>query len=180
MREILFRGKPKNQNEFYHFSNVWRDCIKDGFVLGSLIVSGNRYYICVSMIGANKSAINNGTVSMIEVIPETIGQHTGLTDKNGTKIFEWDIVRYADIDEYQYYLDCQKSPDDYDKNLFENMWTVGYIKYGNKFGYPAFDLNIHDFECNALSELHESHQYYYKVIGNIHDNPELLKEADNE
>jgi uncharacterized phage protein (TIGR01671 family) len=91
MSEILFRGKAKNQNDFYHFSNVWRDCIKDGFVLGSLIVSNDRYYICVSSIGANKSAINNGIVSIIEVIPETVGQCTGLTDKNGKKIFEGDI-----------------------------------------------------------------------------------------
>lgn len=162
MREILFRGAQKV------------DCAKSLFWYeGSFIIETDGY------TGEKEYYIQNENGSYL-VIPETIGQHTGLTDKNGKKIFEGDIVRYADIDEYQYYLDCQKSPDDYDKNLFENMWTVGYIKYGNKLGYPAFDLNIHDFECNALSELHESHQYYYEVIGNIHDNPELLKEAEQE
>lgn len=156
MREILFRGKGDTK---------WND--------------GAWYYGVPIEDSEGDWQICTNTSKRV-VISETIGQYTGLTDKNGNKIFEGDIVRYADIDEYQYYLECQKPPDNYDEKLFENMWTVDYIVYGDKVGYPAFDLNSHDFECNALSELHESYQYYYEVIGNIHDNPELLKEADNE
>jgi len=157
MREILFRGKAKNQNEFYHFSNVWRDCLKDGFVLGSLIVSGNRYYICVSTIGANKSAINNGTVSMIEVIPETVGQYTGLTDKNGNKIFEGDIVEF----------------------YIEDVRIVGKVFYSKDA--TAFEVwyELPESRLLLLSKTLCDFEYI-KVIGNIHDNPELLKEADNE
>lgn len=162
MREILFRGAQKVDGSK---SLIWYE--------GSLIIETDDY------TGEREYYIQNENGSYL-VIPETVGQYTGLTDKNGKKIFEWDIVRYADIDEYQYYLECKKSPEDYDEKLFENMWTIGYITYGNKLGYPAFDMNIHDFECNALSELYVSHQYFYEVIGNNHDNPELLKEAEQE
>lgn len=154
MREILFRGKPKNQNEFYHFSNVWRDCIKDGFVIGSLIVAADRYYICVSTIGANKSAINNGIVSMIEVIPETVDQYIGLPDKNGKKIFEGDLCL------------CNRNISHYiDKLVFE-------IKYDNIHGFYG--------ESISGSEISADEFELCEIIGNIHDKPELLKEAEQE
>lgn len=159
MREILFRGKPKNQNEFYHFSNVWRDCIKDGFVIGSLIVAADRYYICVSTIGVNKSAINNGIVSMIEVIPETVGEYTGLTDKNDKKIFEGDIVKEDCVHNGEVQIYGRKWVVYFDKGVFFG-WRKGY----KSCGLSKFIPNISGIE----------------VIGNIHDNPELLKEADDD
>lgn len=163
MREILFRGKPKNQNEFYHFSNVWRDCIKDGFVIGPLIVAADRYYICVSTIGVNKSAINNGIVSMIEVIPETVGQYTGLTDKNGKKIFEGDIVHlYAGEHSISRY-----------KEIDYNALVI--FKDG---GFCAIDGTEDDYALRRYNFV--SRNLYCEVISNIHDNPGLLKEANNE
>lgn len=156
MREILFRGKIINGAEWL------------------------KGYFCYSSISDLPCIQDKATHEYKNVIPETVGQYTGLTDKNSKKIFEGDIVRYADIDEYQYYLECKESPEDYDEKLFKNMWTVDYVVYGDKVGYPAFDFNSHNFECNGLSELCESYQYFYEVIGNIHDNPELLKEAENE
>ena len=88
---------------------------------------------------------------MIEVIPETVGQCTGLTDKNGEKIFEGDIVKH-------YYLD--NNPDVYDiGKIFWNGATCMYLrtcKSGDS--YPQ----VWD-SCE------------YEVIGNIHDNPEMLK-----
>lgn len=155
MREILFRGKDIAGK--WHYGDF--EYCTDNFVK---IVNHSQ----------------NEYGKKVEY--ETVGQYTGLTDKNGKKIFEGDIVRYADIDEYQYYLECKESPEDYDEKLFKNMWTVDYVVYGDKVGYPAFDLNSHNFECNGLSELSESYQYFYEVIGNIHDNPELLKEANSD
>ena len=151
MREILFRGKRKDNGEWVYGNLIRRDN------------SGEWSYF----IGQNSLEY--------EVIPSTVGQYTGLTDKNGKKIFEGDVIRYADIDEYQYYLECQKCPEDYDEELFKNMWAIDEIVYGDKIGYPAFDLNSHNFESNGLSELQESGQYFYQIIGNIHDNPELLE-----
>lgn len=110
------------------------------------------------------------------VLPETIGQYTGLTDKKGKKIFEGDIIRYADNDEYEMYLESLECPEEYEGVDFSRMWTVDEVVYGDRIGYPAFDLNAHDFECNGLAALNESGgQWFYEVIGNIHDNPELLE-----
>lgn len=84
-REILFRGKPKDK-DCRIFKNL-QIHTQDGFIYGSLIVQDDVYYICTSAIKINKSYINNGLVTMIEVEPETVGQYTALTDKNGKKIF---------------------------------------------------------------------------------------------
>ena len=141
MREILFRGKRVDG---------------DKWIEGSL---WNNY-------GEVKILSDLNAIGY-EVIPETVGQYTGLTDKNGKWIFEGDIIRYADSEMYIESLEC---PEEYEGRTFENMWTIDEVVYGIKDGYPAFDLNKHDFEVNGLSELSESGQYFYEVIGNIHDN----------
>ena len=71
MREILFRGKRKNNGEWVY-----------GFVL-------NAEY---TLIGYYK---NGHDFCIVEVIPETVGQYTGLKDNKGNKIFENDIVMDA-------------------------------------------------------------------------------------
>lgn len=157
MRKILFRGKRKDNGEW-----VEGHYVRYGY-------TGKEKDYIVPVYASDLYALY-----AVEVIPETVGQYTGLTDKNGTKIFEGDIIRYADYDEYRCYiesLDCAERNENMD---FCQMWTVDEIVYGIKIGYPAFDLNSHDFESNGLSVLNESGQYYYEVIGNIHDNPELL------
>ena len=130
MRKIKFRGIPTDNNTSYDK--------EDGFVEGSLIVIDNikrdDYAIC-----------------MIEVIPETVRQYTGLKDKNGKEIYEGDIVSF------NLKSDSEGQP-----------YIIGYIEYQTTFsGYRimsfegsfALDYNIKDIE----------------VIGNIYDNPELLK-----
>lgn len=153
MREILFRGKPKSNNEYYCFSKIWKDNCKNGFVYGSLIVQADKYFICVSTVGVKMNCcINNSTVSMIEVIPETVGQYTGLTDKNDKKIFKGDILRRA------YYPE--------DDVVIE--WSDGSFRF-RKANKPK-DYGYSSVCCiqNAVSSL--------KIVGNIYDNSELLKE----
>lgn len=155
MREILFRGKRKDNGEW-----VYGYLCRYGF-------TGKEKYYIIPYYASDLYGI--------EVDPETVGQFTGLTDCNEKKIFEGDIIRYADYDEYQHYRESLKHPEEYEGISFENLWTVDEVVYGIKVDYPAFDLNKHDFDCNGLAELKCAMQFYYEVIGNKHDNPELLE-----
>ena len=117
MREILFRGKRKDNGEWVEGTGV----VYTG--KETLIVKFNYYF------------------EHYEVLPETVGQYTGLTDKNGKKIFEGDIVKVP------VYFDCGCYPHT------EIRTKVVKIPM---FYTIAFDGDI-------------------EIIGNIHDNPELLK-----
>ena len=90
------------------------------------------------------------------VIPETVGQYTGLTDKNGKKIFEGDII---------------DTPD----RLLKVVWFKGNAQFDLNFIRHAHDKIITNFKGINMRDLCS-----YEIIGNIHDNPELLKGgADN-
>ena len=123
MREILFRGIRKLTKEW---------------IYGSLHIekfTDDEEYLCCE-------------ICQCDIFPETVGQYTGLTDKNGTKIFEGDIVKGSWNTVFQVVYDD---------------WYLGF-RAKEKSGY-----------CNCLD-------YYglnkLEVIGNVHDNPELLKENE--
>ncbi|EAG5474818.1 hypothetical protein DA457_10875 [Listeria monocytogenes] len=85
-------------------------------------------------------------------------QYTGLKDKNGKKIFEGDIVAFSE--------------DDF--HVFNSQ-----VEYFSEVGYPAFDIKVpstYYFDSNVFSEVSMSGLYEIEVIGNIHENPELLEE----
>ena len=151
MREILFRGKD--------IKGIWH--------IGLLAHIGNAWYI------SNKA----GVATAYEVIPETIGQYTGLTDKNGTKIFEGDILHFKayqgggfacpiGTDIYYRVLFGHCNPDMNTLTEYVGFWALGE-------NYDEDDLYEYG---NSISYLVNSHGAC--VIGNIHDNPELLKERE--
>lgn len=122
MREILFRGKPLGN-------------LHGKFIYGSLGVIDTdlcAIYHCFEFKDDEMQLVDLGTV----------GQYTGLTDKNGKKIFEGDIVKYKNSSPCKIaYIDSQ----------FVMMWTNFYRNFER----------VYDDEV--------------EVIGNIHDNPELLE-----
>ena len=127
MHKILFRGKT----------------VKEQWAYGLLAHIGNAWYI------SNKA----GVATAYEVIPSTVGQYTGLKDKNGTKIFEGDIVQTN-----KFFLPVglnAKYVIEYDVEIacFIGTMQKGYVKH-----FTTFQNDSDQFE----------------VIGNIHDNPELL------
>jgi uncharacterized phage protein (TIGR01671 family) len=87
----------------------------------------------------------------IEVDFETVGQYTGLTDKNGKKIFEGDIVKVTDDNGETDLCSC----------------GVGEVCFYDGVWYIGDEVNDGLYDVNKI--------YYVEVIGNIHDNPELLK-----
>lgn len=144
MREFVFRGKPKNKADYEFLKKMYKDNCKDGFIYGSLVISHGKYYICIMALCQINSLVDNGNTTMFEVIPETVGEYTGLKDKNGERIFEGDIVTMP-----RYGSGKHKS--------------VVYFKNG-KFAVNGSNYNFKDI-CPRNME----------VIGNIHDNPEILK-----
>ena len=72
IRTIIFRGKRKDNGEWI-YGNFVRGCVDDFSYIVEL---------------GNKELCRN----YVEVIPETVGQYTGFTDKNGDKIFDSDVV----------------------------------------------------------------------------------------
>ena len=149
-REILFRGKR---------------VANDAWTEGYLFKTWNRTFLLWGTTG--------DVPNMVEVIPETVGQYTGLTDKNGKKIFEGDIIKA-----YFRPQNFKKPPYAIGNVIFENgtFKVVVHISK-NSIEYKVFekeDIAAYSIEHNFLDRY-----YVLKVIGNIYDNPELL-EVEND
>ena len=150
MREIEFRGKTK----------LGREWINGGVVhqtdwYGDLV---DRWFV-IDGTDTNDYDIGNS----YEVIPETVGQFTGLLDKNGTKIFEGDIVKWGHL------------PHSYEKPIrIAAVASNPDIQYRTVTMRDPITHRDYYFKqgCFAYAET----QFYLEVIGNIHENPELLEE----
>ena len=134
MRKILFRGKRTDNGEW---------------------IFGYYEYVPVMdlhRIIYNYREIGDTTIESdwASVIPSTVGQYTGLTDKNGKKIFEGDII---------------DTPD----RLVKVVWFAGNAQFDLHFIRYTNEVIITNFKGIHMRDLKE-----YEVIGNIHDNPELL------
>lgn len=147
MRDILFRGKRTD-------NGAW--------TCGYLFCFWERAYLCWGMI--------NNVPVMKEVIPETVGQYTGLKDKNGKKIFEGDIVR-ATIERSD---GCQSPRTENGVIGYDCIGMIGLILYKGENGENVWSDFFNELSMSGLIE-----DYYFEVIGNIYDNPELIGGADN-
>ena len=130
MREILFRGKKKDNGEWAY---------------GDLCQVLPGYECKFNLIFSQEECATSSIV-----LPETVGQYTGLTDKNGRKIFEGDCFKTY----------CAGLP------VYKHI--VGY--YPEHFAFMARCI-----EMNTVHYLSDYRPSAIEVIGNIHDNPELLE-----
>ena len=122
-REILFRGKRADNGEW-----VYGNLIDSDSIVGKIVDFDGEYFI---------------PEFWYKVDPETVGQFTGLTDKNGTKIFDGDIVRFYDDS--------------------EDELTNGVVVFNSDF--CSFCVSMIGHEDVMLM----SH-WQYEAIGNIYDN----------
>lgn len=164
MRELKCRAKVKwNGNHF--FAGDW---VEGVYAYKELT---DEHVILVERANMNKPG---SYFTEVEVIPETVGQYTGLKDRNGKEIYEGDIIAFAESLDHEMYLESLDSPNEQYDELHDEQRCVTKIIYGIADDYPAFDLDEHDFEINGLSAL-VNYSYWYEIIGNIHENPELLE-----
>lgn len=140
MREIKFRGKRIDNGEWVYGSLIQCD------------ITGKRYILPMGSDANESDKVGHEGCLMLftfEVIPETVGQFTGLKDKNGKEIYEGDICNCR---EYE---------------------CFGKVEWNNEEAgfYFCVVMEGGGFE--------EEHLYDYvdelEVIGNIYENPELLE-----
>lgn len=144
MREILFRGKRIDTDEW-----VFGDFIRN------LIYDGREKEMRIGDIYFEHNGDIHGT-AVCKVIPETVGQFTGLTDKNGKKIFEGDIVKE--------WSNHWKTPFKTEINIYEVVCEyLGSLHLIKKTDYGENSTPLY-------------RRSVVEVIGNIYDNPELLGE----
>ena len=120
IREVIFRGKRTDNGEWITDSETY---IRDGDGIW----------------------LSDENLNVVTVIPETVGQYTGLTDKNGVRIFEGDILKAFG---YNYVI------------MWDSIRAMYYLRG------PVYRVTS-DFYNYCGRDL--------SVIGNIHDNPEILK-----
>lgn len=136
MREILFRGKRVDNGEW---------------VEGELLhkTDGKPYIFTEDDFAGN------------EVLPETVGQWTGLYDKNKARIWEGDIVRI-----HNYTEKWKRGEPSYDWRRFEVRWNRHVWVFHNE----NISTPLADYDTRTLEP------WDVELIGNIHDTPSLLND----
>ena len=137
MKERHYRGKCED-------TGVW--------VYGYYCPCCFGYFPCSPAI-IDREEMERGCWRPEMVIPETVGQYTGLTDKNGTKIFEGDILKHH-----------------------RSLWGKDISDIGVVFWNARTCMFLRTSSRNSETpQIWQETAEQYEVIGNIHDNPELLK-----
>ena len=147
MREILFRGKRVFNGEWVH---------------GYYVRQQNCHEIEV------KNYVTGECFDRYSVVPETIGQFTGLYDKNGKRIFEWDIVKYKTAYRFTGNEDLEEFGNENPDRIDECIEVVKWSEKGCCFTPAPKRVDCEDYWYSYGT-------YDFEIIGNIHDNPEFLE-----
>ncbi|MGI0198224.1 YopX family protein [Streptococcus pneumoniae] len=139
---------------------------------GHLIEDRGRAFIISEVVEANEQYITIG--SWCPVNPATLGQSTGLRDKNGKEIFEGDILKFNDEwNEYCHegYVDGSVEG----VNYVEVVKGEACFEFG-KTRYPESSLFIYmEDEHLSFAELVKDKDFGFEIIDNVYENPELLE-----
>ena len=144
MREIIFRGKSTRNGKWLYGSYIHQ----------------TEYFgdtaECHYIVECCPAKFNFKMMNYFPIDFETVGQYTGLTDKNGKKIFEGDIIKYKNTDGIKFNGVA--------------LTVIGKVVYNEKNA---------SFAISGKDEIGAKHYDYFpikniEVIGNIFDNPELL------
>lgn len=146
MREILYRGKRADNGEWvygYYYESKISGC-----------------FILVPKIKVRKKdgVVIGDSFDVFEVIPETVGQFTGLCDKNGKKIFEGDIISAVTLDTGK-----------------EQRAVIGFgnfIDENNDDEYIGFFIEFDGIKTTITQLSMEECKNRIEVIGNKYDNKE--------
>ena len=147
MRTIKFRGK---------------DLDTDKWIKGDLVQTIGYYPQVRSSYCDDQGKLQ---YQLTAVKPETVGQFTGLLDKNGKEIYEGDILRG---DEYPYNCDVV------DNYFVEIVWADNVCGF-YRITHKKPNSTVRGISHGNWSELDEEDIKSFEVIGNIHDNPEKEK-----
>ena len=147
MRENLYRGKRKDDGKWVegYFYKIW-----------------NKTFILWGMTGDSPN--------MEEVIPETVGQFTGLTDKNHKRVFKGDICRVAYLDRR-----CDSNGKRYE---VENVMIKEVVFEKGAFCFKVAIEDIPFYRPIGFDLYEKLKIKYFEVIGDIYDNPELLEKGE--
>jgi len=140
MREIHFRGKLIDSNEWIYGSYLHLD-----------------YHNSIDYVENHQIILKNG--HPFEVIPETVGQYTGLNDCKGKKIYGGDILKFKSMS----YLD-----------------SLSDGKLKEKIGVIEFDEENLCWKILGFTPTKKIDNFKFEKIGNIHEEPEFLKEQSND
>lgn len=150
MREILFRGKRKDNGEWVY-----------GFYVHLRDVKGRESHRIYT--GYAETDCGDFYPDWFEVDPATVGRYAGLTS-NGKKIFEWDIVKFTDSRFRYSYVGVVCFYEGSFCIKFKGFRGAVFHRIGEKEKWQ---------EMGASGTL----SYQYEILGNAYDNPELLEEV---
>lgn len=141
MRTIKFRGKDKKTGEWFYGNLYDKD-------------TSGRTHICTTKKGC------------LDIDPDTVGQYTGLKDKNNNDIYEGDIVRKKEIGGYGLeYIGVVRY---YEKDCRFGIDFTDTDKFRKRVLFTEGEIQINDGYCTIKYTLE------YEILGNEFDNPELL------